>query len=144
MNFKNTIGLAALFTILLGTSTHSFADSINDVLENKAPSPHVNDVGKNTNTKVGQASWYGPGFHGRKTASGERYNMNAFSAAHRTLPFGTKLKITCTSTGKSVIVKVNDRGPFHGNRVLDLSYGAAKALGTTQKGVSKVKYEILN
>ena len=70
--------------------------------------------------------------------------MNAFSAAHRTLPFGTKLKITCASTGKSVIVKVNDRGPFHGNRVLDLSYGAAKALGTVGKGVSKVKYEILN
>ena len=144
MNFKNIIGLAALFTILLGTSTHSFADSINDVLENNAPSSHVNDVGKNTNTKVGQASWYGRQFHGRKTASGERYNMNAFSAAHRTLPFGTKLKITCTSTGKSVLVKVNDRGPFHGNRVLDLSYGAAKALGTVDKGVSKVKYEILN
>ena len=144
MNFKNTIGLAALFTILLGTSTHSFADSINDVLENKAPSPHVNDVGKDTNTKVGQASWYGRQFHGRKTASGERFNMHAMTVAHRTLPFGTKLRITCQTTGKQVVVKVNDRGPFHGNRVLDLSYGAAKALGTTQKGVSKVKYEILN
>ena len=72
------------------------------------------------------------------------FNQNALTAAHRTLPFGTKLKVTCTSTGKSVVVKVNDRGPFHGNRVLDLSYGAAKALGTVGKGVSKVKYEILN
>ena len=60
MNFKNTIGLASLFTILLSISTHSFADSINDVLENKVPSVQVNDVGKNTNTKVGQASWCGP------------------------------------------------------------------------------------
>ena len=141
MNFKNTIGLAALFTILLGTSTHSFADSINDVLENKAPSPHVNDVGKNTNTKVGQASWYGRQFHGRKTASGERYNMNGLTAAHRYLPFGTKLKVTCKQTGKSVIVRVNDRGPFHGNRVLDLSKGAAQQLGLTQRGVGSVKIE---
>ena len=144
MNFKNTLGLTALFTVLMSLNTQTFADSIDDYLETKAPKIKVNDVGKNTNTKVGQASWYGPGFHGRKTASGERYNMNAFSAAHRTLPFGTKLRVTCTTTGKSVIVKVNDRGPFHGNRVLDLSYGAAKALGTVGKGVSKVKYEILN
>ena len=70
--------------------------------------------------------------------------MHAMTVAHKTLPFGTKLRVTCQSTGKQVVVKVNDRGPFHGNRVLDLSYGAAKALGTTQKGVSKVKYEILN
>ena len=144
MNFKNTIGLAALFTILLGTSTHSFADSINDVLENKAPSPHVNNVPKNTTSKTGLASYYAHQFHGRKTASGERFNMHAMTVAHKTLPFGTKLKVTCESTGKSVVVKVNDRGPFHGNRVLDLSYGAAKALGTVNKGVSKVKYEILN
>ena len=144
MNFKNTLGLTTLLTILMGLSTQTFADSIEDILENKAPKLQVSNVGKNTNTKVGQASWYGPGFHGRKTASGERYNMNALSAAHRTLPFGTKLKVTCATTGKSVVVKVNDRGPFHGNRVLDLSYGAAKALGTVGKGVSKVKYEILN
>ena len=144
MNFKNTIGLAALFTILLGTSTHSFADSIENLLESKAPINKVNNVPKNTTSKTGLASYYAHQFHGRKTASGERFNMHAMTVAHKTLPFGTKLKVTCESTGKSVVVKVNDRGPFHGNRVLDLSYGAAKALGTVNKGVSKVKYEILN
>lgn len=142
MNFKNTLGTAALFT-LMSISTLSFADSIEDRLENKAPTTQVNNVVKSTNTKVGQASWYGPGFHGRKTASGERFNMHAMTVAHRTLPFGTKLRITCSTTGKQVVVRVNDRGPFHGNRVLDLSYAAAKTLGTTAKGVSRVKYEIL-
>lgn len=89
----------------------------------------------------GKASWYGPGFHGRTTANGERYNMNGLTAAHRYLPFGTKLKVTCNQTGKSVIVRVNDRGPFHGNRVLDLSKGAAKQLGIVQRGVGSVKIE---
>ena len=89
----------------------------------------------------GKASWYGHQFHGRKTASGERYNMNGLTAAHRYLPFGTKLKVTCKQTGKSVIVRVNDRGPFHGNRVLDLSKGAAQQLGLTQRGVGSVKIE---
>ena len=83
----------------------------------------------------------GPGFHGRKTANGERFNQHAFTAAHKTLPFGTKLKVTCIATGKSAIVTVNDRGPFHGNRVLDLSYGAAKQLGITNAGTAKVSIE---
>lgn len=143
MNFKNTLGIAALFT-LSSISTLSFADSIEDLLENKAPINKVNNVPKNTTSKTGLASYYAHQFHGRKTASGERFNMHAMTVAHKTLPFGTKLKVTCQSTGKSVVVKVNDRGPFHGNRVLDLSYGAAKALGIVNKGVSKVKYEILN
>lgn len=144
MNFKNTLGISTLFTLSLGISTYSFADSIEDLLETKAPTNKVNNVPKNTTSKVGLASYYAHQFHGRKTASGERFNMHAMTVAHRTLPFGTKLKVTCETTGKTVVVKVNDRGPFHGNRVLDLSYGAAKALGTVNKGVSKVKYEILN
>ena len=144
MNFKNTLGISALFTLSLGISTFSFADSVEDLLESKAPINKVNNVPKNTTSKTGLASYYAHQFHGRKTASGERFNMHAMTVAHKTLPFGTKLKVTCESTGKSVVVKVNDRGPFHGNRVLDLSYGAAKALGTVSKGVSKVKYEILN
>ena len=144
MNFKNTLGISALFTLSLGISTFSFADSIENLLESKAPINKVNNVPKNTTSKTGLASYYAHQFHGRKTASGERFNMHAMTVAHKTLPFGTKLKVTCESTGKSVVVKVYDRGPFHGNRVLDLSYGAAKALGTVNKGVSKVKYEILN
>ena len=72
------------------------------------------------------------------------FNQNALTAAHRTLPFGTKLRVTCTATGRSTIVKVNDRGPYHGNRILDLSVGAAKAIGMIEKGVTNVKYEVLN
>ena len=104
----------------------------------------VNKSKKSLQTKYGSASFYGPGFHGRKTASGEVFNQNALTAAHRTLPFGTKLRVTCTATGRSTIVKVNDRGPYHGNRILDLSVGAAKAIGMIEKGVTNVKYEVLN
>ena len=105
----------------------------------------VNKSKKSLQTKYGSASFYGPGFHGRKTASGEVFNQNALTAAHRTLPFGTKLRVTCTATGRSVVVRVNDRGPFAGrNRVLDLSVGAAKAIGMIEKGVTSVKYEVLN
>ena len=104
----------------------------------------VNKSKKSLQTKYGSASFYGPGFHGRKTASGEVFNQNALTAAHRTLPFGTKLRVTCTATGRSTIVKINDRGPYHGNRILDLSVGAAKAIGMIEKGVTNVKYEVLN
>lgn len=104
----------------------------------------VNKSKKSLQTKYGSASFYGPGFHGRKTASGEVFNQNALTAAHRTLPFGTKLRVTCTATGRSTIVKVNDRGPYHGNRILDLSVGAAKAIGMVEKGVTNIKYEVLN
>ena len=91
---------------------------------------------------VKTASWYGKPFHGRIAADGSRFNMYQSTAAHRTLPFGTKLKVTCVKTGKSTVVTVTDRGPFHGNRALDLSYGAAKALGMLDRGITKVKIEI--
>lgn len=89
----------------------------------------------------GRASWYGGKFHGRKTASGERFNMHSMTAAHRSLPFNTYLKVTNKNNGKSVVVKVNDRGPFHGNRVLDLSYGAAKKIGLVNRGIANVVIE---
>jgi rare lipoprotein A len=88
--------------------------------------------------QCGTASWYGPGFHGRKAASGETYNQNAMTAAHKTLPFGTKLKVTNEKTGKSVTVKINDRGPYHGGRVIDLSKAAASQLGIVKAGTGKV------
>jgi rare lipoprotein A len=77
----------------------------------------------------GMASWYGPGFQGRKTASGERFNTNELTAAHRYLPFGTRVRVVNQSTGRSVIVRINDRGPFHGGRVIDLSRASASAIG---------------
>ena len=92
-------------------------------------------------SQTGKASWYGPGFHGKKTSSGERFDMNTLSAAHRTLPIPSYARVTNLSNGKSVIVRINDRGPFHGNRVMDLSKAAAKELGFIHTGTANVKVE---
>lgn len=92
-------------------------------------------------TQNGMASWYGRQFHGRKTASGEKFDMYAMTAAHRSLPLNCYIRVTNKDNGKSVVVKVNDRGPFHGNRVLDLSYGAANKLGITNSGTGNVSIE---
>lgn len=89
----------------------------------------------------GLASWYGTKFHGRRTSSGEPYNMYAMTAAHRTLPLPTYAKVTNLDNGKSVIVKVNDRGPFHKNRIIDLSYVAAHKLGMLGRGTGNVQVE---
>lgn len=88
--------------------------------------------------KKGIASWYGPGFHGKKTATGERFNMYAMTAAHKTLPLSSYAEITNPANHRTVIVRINDRGPFHGNRILDLSYAAAKKLGIHSKGAGSV------
>ena len=91
----------------------------------------------------GESSWYGGKFHGRKTASGEIFNKNELTAAHRTLKFGTRIQVTNPKNGRSVIVKINDRGPFTGGRMLDLSEKAAKIIGIKQRGVGKVCLKIL-
>lgn len=91
----------------------------------------------------GKASYYSNGLHGRRMSNGERYDRNAFTCAHRTLPFGTRLKITNPRNGKSVIVRVTDRGPFVRGRVVDLSYAAACELGTLASGVAYVKVELV-
>jgi rare lipoprotein A len=91
----------------------------------------------------GSASWYGGQFHGRKTANGERFNMHDLTAAHRSLPFGTKVRVTNQKNGKSVVVRINDRGPFVGKRVIDLSRGAAQAVSMVSSGVAPVKLQVL-
>lgn len=88
--------------------------------------------------QCGGASWYGPGFHGKKTASGERFNQNALTAAHKTLPMGSKVKVVDQKTGKSVTVVINDRGPYAGGRIIDLSKAAATQLGFRDRGHTKV------
>ncbi len=94
--------------------------------------------------EIGMASWYGPGFHGKKTANGEIFNQNVISAAHRTLPLPSIVKVTNLDNGKVLsFVRVNDRGPFARNRIIDLSKEAAKQLGFVNKGVAKVRVEIL-
>jgi rare lipoprotein A len=92
---------------------------------------------------IGTASWYGHGFHNRKTASGIRFDQNALMAAHRTLPFGTMLKVTNTGNNRSCIVEITDRGPFVKNRIIDVSRGAAQELGFTNQGTAKVILQIL-
>jgi rare lipoprotein A len=86
----------------------------------------------------GQASWYGPRFHGRRTASGERLDMYALTAAHKTLPFGTLVRVRNVITGREVEVRINDRGPFIKGRVIDVSKAAAQALGMMENGVNEV------
>lgn len=88
--------------------------------------------------EVGVASYYADRFHGRRTASGERYDRNAFTAAHRRLPFGTHVQVINLDNGNTVDVRINDRGPFVKGRVIDLSHAAAKKLGMLRKGVVKV------
>jgi rare lipoprotein A len=88
----------------------------------------------------GMASYYKSG---RLTANGERFNPHGMTAAHRTLPFGTKVRVTHTRTGKSIIVRINDRGPFIRGRVIDLSLGAARAIGMTKSGVARVTYTVI-
>jgi rare lipoprotein A (peptidoglycan hydrolase) len=91
----------------------------------------------------GEASWYGPDFHGKITASGERYNMLHLTAAHQQLPFNTLVKVTNLSNGKTATVRINDRGPFLKGRILDLSYGAARALGANGPGVIPVRIQVV-
>jgi rare lipoprotein A len=93
--------------------------------------------------EVGIASWYGPGFDGNLTANGEVYDMNGISAAHKTLPFGTVVRVVEFSTGKSIVVRINDRGPFIEGRIIDLSKGAARELGIINKGITKVGLRII-
>jgi rare lipoprotein A len=93
--------------------------------------------------QVGKASWYGRLFQHKKTASGEPYDMNDFTAAHRTLPLGTWVKVTNLKNDKSVMVRINDRGPVRKSRILDLSYGAAMILGVGNDGVAKVRLDVI-
>lgn len=92
-------------------------------------------------SQTGRASWYGKKFHGKKTSSGEIYNMYKISAAHKTLPIPSYIKVTNLANNKSLIVRVNDRGPFVGPRILDLSYAAAKELGFVSQGTTQIKLE---
>jgi len=113
-----------------------------------APAPAALKVPKKAGPKVvkvskGTASWYGPGFFGNRTANGEVFRPGTFTAAHRTLPFGTKVRVTNLRNGKSTVVRINDRGPFHRSRLIDLAHGAAHHLGLVSSGLAPVRIEVL-
>jgi rare lipoprotein A len=91
----------------------------------------------------GYASWYGKEYHGRMTSSGEVYDMFAFTAAHRTLPLGSDVQVNNLENGKTVVVRINDRGPFIENRIIDLSYSSAKAIDMINQGVAKVRLSLI-
>ncbi len=95
-------------------------------------------------TQVGIASWYGWDFHGKKTASGEIYNMYDYTAAHKTLPFGTYVRVKNLDNGRSVVVRINDRGPFVKDRIIDLSYAAARAIGMVGPGTARVRLTVIS
>jgi rare lipoprotein A len=92
---------------------------------------------------MGRASWYGKRFHGRKTANGESYDMYQMTAAHRNLPMGTWVKVTNIRNGRSVVLRINDRGPVPGNRVIDTSYTAAELLGFRERGIVRVRLDVV-
>ncbi len=140
MNYQTLTGLTALVATLTISTAASATPSVNST------QPHVSVAAKQLIAQsVGQASFYGGGAGegGPLTANGERYNPGGYTAAHRTLPFGTRVRVTSPSTGRSVVVRINDRGPFVGGRAIDLSVGAARAIGLTSSGVGTVHMEVL-
>jgi rare lipoprotein A len=92
----------------------------------------------------GDASWYGPGFYGNRTANGEVYRSGSMTAAHKYLPFGTRVRVTNLNNGRSAVLRINDRGPYIGGRIIDLSETAAGVLGVRSSGVAPVKVQVVN
>ena len=137
-------------TIIMPVSEKRFSEEIdNDTIKEDTLSVEdekkVEDILESTAHEIstGVVSWYGGKFHGRKTASGEKYDKDELTAAHKSLPFGTKVKVTNIRNGKSVVVEINDRGPYAKSRVLDLSQAAFSEIGHTNTGVMQVEYEIM-
>lgn len=104
---------------------------------------HLSQPPKPIKTWVGNASWYGPGFNGRKTASGERFDTEALTAAHPNLPFGSLVRVVNTGNGKFELVRINDRGPYQEGREIDVSYRVARKIGLIHAGVSRVRLELM-
>ena len=114
------------------------------VLLGSSPTPVCADPVQLVRAVIGNASWYGPQFAWHRTASGERFDPRELTGAHRTLPFGSRVRVTNLRNGRSVDVTINDRGPYRRRREIDLSYGAAQALGMLQRGIVEVRIELLD
>lgn len=133
MKIKPAIFALIFSTALFSTNLYAEKESFSQ-----------NRLGLNSNSKAVIASFYGKKFNGKKTANGEIFNQHAMTAASNTYPFNTKLRVTCATTGKSVVVRINDTGGFHKyGRSIDLSQGAAEKLGIIKQGVAKVYLEVL-
>jgi rare lipoprotein A len=129
------LALLALSLPIGGTqATEPFGGPLVDIPLAAEPEPPIEE---------GVVSWYGPRFHNRPTASGELFDTNDYTMAHRTLPFGTKVRVTNLRNGRSVTVRVNDRGPYAGRRIADLSHAAAARIGMVSRGVARARIEVI-
>jgi len=129
--------IGAVLVLVLGVAGAQTATPVDHLKTAPAKAPHHHWY------QFGVASWYGKFFQGKTTASGQPYNEDAMTCAHRSLPLGSVLRVTNLRNDKSVVVTVNDRGPVPENRVIDLSYAAARTLGFSQRGIAPVKVELL-
>jgi len=138
---QRTLVILALSSTVCACSTtaHQGAKR-HHLVDTDYPAPVITPQG----TEIGVSSWYGPGFHGQLTASGERYNQDAMTAAHRTLPLGTWVQVRNLGNGRVATVRVNDRGPYKLGRVLDLSYAAAQELGMVGPGTADVEIRLVD
>ena len=161
MRVTQLLGAAALLIVPFGSpvlaasSSSQSSPAAESLMRDATPSPSWEDrflrplpaapkgLLQLASATTGQASWYGPGFYGNRTASGEVFRPGTLTAAHRSLPFGTRVLVTNLNNGRSAVVRINDRGPFHGGRIIDLAHGAASQLGVTSSGVATVKLEVL-
>jgi rare lipoprotein A len=139
LSLKKTLTRASLLMPILFVAA---CNTTTDPTETGSISTKAIETGREM--QRGQASWYGPGFHGRRTASGERFNSYDMTAAHRSLPFGTRLRVVNETNGRSVVVRVNDRGPFAHRRIIDLAKGPAQQLGLTSAGTAYVSLHRLD
>lgn len=133
MSFKSAFTLALATVLWLGGCATQ-APPLPDPVDMEDPGATLED----REIERGRASWYGEPFHGRRTASGEVFNMNELTAAHKTLPFGSRVRVRNVITGQDVVVRINDRGPFTPGRVIDLSRAAAQQIGLIRSGVAPV------
>jgi len=144
---KQVIYGIILISLFGCASSRRFTERDNHSKENKSPQ-RIDQPGKYVSGKVlltleGVVSYYAHDFHGKQTSSGETYDMHALTAAHRTFPFGTKVRVTNLENNKTVIVRVNDRGPFKEGRIMDLSMGAANEIDLILNGTTRARLEVL-
>lgn len=146
MKFLIAIVLAFLFNACSITNFNNTPDYqiIKDKPQNKKNYSKLSKSQIKHLKQVGIASYYGPKWNGRRTANGEILDLNKLTAAHKSLPFNTLVKVTDLETGKSIIVRINDRGPYVKGRIIDLTDSAARELGILQKGIAKVKIEVIS
>ncbi len=141
-NFRHLLAVAALAALAACAERPLPAPSMPMPEPTALPAPPTSPVPEQPYfTQAGVASWYGGFHHGRRTASGERFDMRAMTAAHRTLPFGTMVRVTNTANGRTATVRINDRGPYRRGRVIDLSAAVAARLGMKQEGLAQVRVE---